>query len=132
MRQAGTLSPTRRAVPCSNTSGQRLLQRPLVPRRAYDCSPSGRKRRLGRSLRSVERPGLSPSLGTLSFRELFEPMDLVYAGPAAAWPLAEALVRQGKSVSLPRLPATSPVIPALRAAFRGRGVVIVTPAAGYP
>jgi CelD/BcsL family acetyltransferase involved in cellulose biosynthesis len=80
----------------------------------------------------VERPGLSPSLETLSFRELFEPMDLVYAGPAAAWPLAEALVRQGKSVSLPRLPATSPVIPALRAAFRGRGVVIVTPAAGYP
>jgi CelD/BcsL family acetyltransferase involved in cellulose biosynthesis len=80
----------------------------------------------------IQRRGLSGRLEALGGRELYEPMDLLYAEPQAACALAEALLREGRAVSLPRVPADSAVIGALQAAYRGRGVVRVVPAPNCP
>jgi CelD/BcsL family acetyltransferase involved in cellulose biosynthesis len=79
-----------------------------------------------------QRRGLDGRLETLGVRQLYEPMDLLYAGPQAARELAEALLREGRSVLLPRVPAGSAVIGALQAAFRRRGLVRVVPTHGCP
>jgi CelD/BcsL family acetyltransferase involved in cellulose biosynthesis len=61
---------------------------------------------------------------------LTEPMDFVYADPAALARLCNALARQGLPLDLRRLREDSPVVDGLRAAFRGRGLVHVS--AGKP
>jgi len=61
-----------------------------------------------------------------------EPADVCLAHPDAAMPLARALARLARPFMLPRLPAESPIVPALRKAMRGRGAVLVRPAPGTP
>lgn len=61
-----------------------------------------------------------------------EPADVCLADEDAAAPLARALARLGRPFMLPRLPAESPIIPAMRAAMRGRGTVLVRTAPGTP
>lgn len=61
-----------------------------------------------------------------------EPADVPVAGAAEADAIARALLRLGRPVILPRLPAESPLPEALRRAARRRGVVIVRPAPGTP
>jgi CelD/BcsL family acetyltransferase involved in cellulose biosynthesis len=80
----------------------------------------------------VERRGPDARLEALGVRQLYEPMDFLYAEPEAARELAEALVREGRALSLPRVPAVSPVIGALRAAYRRRGLVRIAPTHGCP
>jgi CelD/BcsL family acetyltransferase involved in cellulose biosynthesis len=64
--------------------------------------------------------------------ELSEPADALCADPAAAAPLAEALARQPRPLRLDRIPADSPLIPALARAMRGRGGLSVRPGVPMP
>jgi CelD/BcsL family acetyltransferase involved in cellulose biosynthesis len=65
-------------------------------------------------------------------QEVFEPGDAVCRDAAAAQRLARALARERRPIELARVPADSPLIPALEAAMRGRGRVSVRPATASP
>ncbi len=64
--------------------------------------------------------------------EVFEPGDALCAGEQGAALLAQVLARDPHALSLDRIPARSLLIPALRVAMRGRGLVSVRPARGCP
>jgi CelD/BcsL family acetyltransferase involved in cellulose biosynthesis len=59
--------------------------------------------------------------------QVFEPGDALCLTADSARPLAEAIVRSARALELERLPAASPLIPALRAAMRGKGWISVRP-----
>ena len=80
----------------------------------------------------TKEAGFPGRLETLGVREFYEPTDFLYADAGAARALADELAREGGPVSLRRLPADSPLVAALRAAYRGRGVVLVRPTYGCP
>ncbi|MDC3960209.1 GNAT family N-acetyltransferase [Polyangium jinanense] len=80
----------------------------------------------------VHHGGLSPSLLPAGAIELGEPVDLSRGGPGSLRALCQALARDRHPVHLPRVLATSPTIPALREAYRRRGVVRVGPAKPCP
>ena len=80
----------------------------------------------------IRRDDVVPRLELLGVDELGEPSDLLAADPSALALLADALVRTGQPVHLKRIPADSATVPALRRAYRGRGVVISRPHAAYP
>lgn len=80
----------------------------------------------------VKRAGSVERLELLETRALGEIADFIYASPDALVPVAAALVRSRLPIALDRLPADSPVVPALRQAYRGRALVIVRPAAASP
>ena len=63
---------------------------------------------------------------------VFEPGDALCRDPQSAGGLAEVLAHQLHPLDLQRLPATSPLIPALQAAMKGRGLVSVRPATPSP
>lgn len=54
-------------------------------------------------------------------REIWEPGDVLAAGPAALDELCGALCRQGLPLALGRVPSDSPTIPARRCSSWGRG-----------
>ncbi len=64
--------------------------------------------------------------------ELFEPADALCRSSAAARPLAELLARLPGPLDLDRIPAASPLIPALKAAMKSRGLVSIRPATPSP
>ncbi|MCB2068051.1 MAG: GNAT family N-acetyltransferase [Erythrobacter sp.] len=64
--------------------------------------------------------------------EVFEPGDALCADPQAALALARQLVADGRPLTFDRLPTTSLLIPALRTAMRGRGLVTLRPAVAHP
>ena len=64
--------------------------------------------------------------------EVHEPTDALLADADDAPLLARALVAQGRALSFDRLMAQSPLIPALRAAMKGRGWLSVRPATPCP
>ncbi len=64
--------------------------------------------------------------------EVFEPGDALFRDQAAVTALAETLARLSRPLDLDRIPAASPLIPALRAAMKGRGMVAVRPARASP
>lgn len=64
--------------------------------------------------------------------ELCEAGDALCRNPQSARPLAEAIARDRRAVDLDRIPAESPLIPALRAEMRGKGWVWVRPATPTP
>ena len=70
-------------------------------------------------------------LELLGVHELNEPMDLLYADPESLASLSTALAKLGSPVFLKRVSADSPMIGALRRAYRGRGLVICREVAGY-
>jgi CelD/BcsL family acetyltransferase involved in cellulose biosynthesis len=80
----------------------------------------------------VNRGRMVSRLEMLGVRELYEPMDFLYADPSHLPALANALAEMGAVLYLGRLPADSPVIAALRKAYRLRGWVHTLPAASYP
>jgi CelD/BcsL family acetyltransferase involved in cellulose biosynthesis len=80
----------------------------------------------------VEGAGTPSRLELLGVRELFEPMDFLYADRTALDAIAAAVAATGAPLCLGRVPADSPVIDALRKAYRGRGWVRVTPAPSCP
>ncbi|KRA81600.1 GNAT family N-acetyltransferase [Altererythrobacter sp. Root672] len=64
--------------------------------------------------------------------EVFEPGDALCRDSRSAQTLAQFLSRQARAVELHRVPANSSLIPALRAAMKGRGWVSVRPATACP
>jgi len=77
-------------------------------------------------------PGLFGRWRMPGAREVFEPGDALCESPEAARALAEVLAAQSRPVSLDRIPAESPLIPALVEAMRGQGIVVVRPAMACP
>lgn len=65
-------------------------------------------------------------------RELGEPVDLLAASPDALAELADELARRGRPIVLERVPARSPTIAALRAAFGGRARIRLEEAVSSP
>jgi CelD/BcsL family acetyltransferase involved in cellulose biosynthesis len=80
----------------------------------------------------VTGAGPIPRLEALGVRELFEPMDFLYADAAALAQLADRLARQPLPLLLQRVPAQSPLVDALERAFQGRGVVHAAPISPCP
>jgi CelD/BcsL family acetyltransferase involved in cellulose biosynthesis len=80
----------------------------------------------------VRRQRGRPRLELLGVDEIHEPMDFLYADPAALDQLAECLVHLGFPIFLKRIPAHSPVVAAMRRAYRGHGLVVCRPVAGCP
>jgi len=65
-------------------------------------------------------------------REVFEPADVLMGDSAVVPVLAQALARLPRPIALDRVPANSPLVPALRKAMRGRGLISVRPAVPCP
>ncbi|WP_374529356.1 GNAT family N-acetyltransferase [Novosphingobium sp.] len=65
-------------------------------------------------------------------REVAEPFDALCRDSAAALSLARALAVQRRPIDLARIPADSPLIPALQQAMRRHGLIRVRPAAPCP
>lgn len=63
---------------------------------------------------------------------LFEPFDAIIRDAAAAQALAARLAREPRPMEFARLPADSALIPALRTAMRGRGLIHTSPAIASP
>jgi CelD/BcsL family acetyltransferase involved in cellulose biosynthesis len=80
----------------------------------------------------VRRRRGMPRLELLGVDEIHEPMDFLYADPAALERLAECLIHMGLPLFLKRIPARSPAVAALRKAYRGHGLVLCRPVAGCP
>jgi CelD/BcsL family acetyltransferase involved in cellulose biosynthesis len=71
-------------------------------------------------------------LEALGVRELFEPMDFLYADATALAALADRLARQPLPLRLQRVPEGSPMVAALTRAFQGRGVIHSAPISPCP
>lgn len=71
-------------------------------------------------------------LEVLGAAALGEPADLAHDDPGALDELCRALARLRLPVLLTRVPASSPTVPAMQRAYRGRGAVICRPAKSYP
>lgn len=71
-------------------------------------------------------------LEMIGVKELYEPMDFLYADRSSLDHLARTLVEQGIAIWLRRLPADSPVLSAVKRAFRRRGLVHTLPVDPYP
>lgn len=76
--------------------------------------------------------GFPPRWNIPGAREVAEPFDALCRDSIAATQLAQALAAQRRLLDLARIPADSPLIPALRLAMKGRGLVRVRPAAPCP
>jgi CelD/BcsL family acetyltransferase involved in cellulose biosynthesis len=64
--------------------------------------------------------------------ELDEPSDVLASDEASLALLAEVLVRSGHPLLLKRIPAESPLVPALLRAYSGRGLVVRRRLSGFP
>jgi len=69
---------------------------------------------------------------TLLAAEMYEILDFLGADERAVAELARAIVHTGRPLYLKRVPAGAPVVAAIEAAYRGRGVVRRRPAGGSP
>jgi CelD/BcsL family acetyltransferase involved in cellulose biosynthesis len=69
---------------------------------------------------------------TLLAAEMYEILDFLGSDEAALRALAGAVARTGRPLFLQRVPTDSPVVGAIRAAYRGRGVVLKRAARGAP
>jgi CelD/BcsL family acetyltransferase involved in cellulose biosynthesis len=65
-------------------------------------------------------------------REIFEPVDALYRDGRSAERLADSLARLSRPVRLDRVPVHSHLLPALRRAMKGRGLVVFRPAVPCP
>jgi CelD/BcsL family acetyltransferase involved in cellulose biosynthesis len=66
------------------------------------------------------------------FKELSEPVDLIWANRQSLKSLITALTRLRTPLILDRLPADSPSIDIFKKAFHGKGVVLCREGVGYP
>jgi len=80
----------------------------------------------------VRANGVLGRLEHLGVEYLREPTDLVFSDPPALKNLANALVKLGSPLFLDRVPADSPTVAAVQAAYRGRGMVLIRRAQPYP
>ena len=77
-------------------------------------------------------PGYFGRLTVIGAHEVCEPGDILCRTPDAARSLAEAIVSDGRALELDRIPAGSELVPAFRAALRGKGWMSVRPATPTP
>lgn len=77
-------------------------------------------------------PGRFGRWTIIGAHEVCEPDDALCLDPQAARRLAEAIVNDRRALEVDRIPAGSPLIPALREAMRGKGLVSVRPATPTP
>ncbi len=77
-------------------------------------------------------PGTLARWTAVGAHEVCEPDDALSRDPQAARRLADAIVGDGRALEMDRIPAGSRLIPALRAALRGKGWMIVRPATPTP
>jgi hypothetical protein len=68
-----------------------------------------------------------PHLELLGARELSEPSDFVFRDLGALDALLAVLSRESTPLLLPRVPANSPAPEAIRASYRGRGLIVCRP-----
>jgi CelD/BcsL family acetyltransferase involved in cellulose biosynthesis len=78
------------------------------------------------------RSNASGRLELVGERQLHEATDFRYSRGEEVDALARAIVALGAPLRLGQVPQGSPVIPALRTAYRNRGLVVARPAAGCP
>lgn len=78
------------------------------------------------------RRGLLTRWHGAGVRQVYEPVDALCASPAAAAQLAGRLSRLWRPLRLDRIPAASPLVPALAAAMKGKGLVVTRPATACP
>jgi CelD/BcsL family acetyltransferase involved in cellulose biosynthesis len=71
-------------------------------------------------------------LEMIGVKELYEPMDFLYSDRSSLDILARNLAKRGIALWLRRLPADSPALPAIKMAFRRRGIVHTLPVDPYP
>jgi hypothetical protein len=71
----------------------------------------------------IKRRSIPRRLETIGVKELYEPMDFLYTDHSSLAALADNLAKQRTPLWLRRMPADSPVIAAVREAYRGRGEV---------
>ena len=72
------------------------------------------------------------TLELVGARNLYEPADFAYVDLEALAALAREVARRRSALFVPRIPATSPTVRALRRAFLGRGGLIVRDAGATP
>lgn len=78
------------------------------------------------------KPGRFARWMSVGAHEVCEPDDALCRNPQAALRLAKAIAKDGRALEVDRTPAGSPLIPALREAFRGKGWISVRPATPTP
>jgi CelD/BcsL family acetyltransferase involved in cellulose biosynthesis len=78
------------------------------------------------------RPGPFGRWTIIGAHEVCEPGDALCRTPEAARLLAEAIVGDRRAVEVDRIPASSPLVPAIREAMRKKGWVTVRPAIPAP
>lgn len=78
------------------------------------------------------KPGRFARWTTVAAHQVCEPDDALCRNPKAARLLADAIVGDSRAVELDRVPAGSELIPALRAALKGKGWMSVRPAIPTP
>lgn len=78
------------------------------------------------------RPGLFTRWHAAGARQIYEPVDALCRDLVAADRIAGKLARLSRPLRLDRVPATSPLVPALRAALKGRGLIVTRPAQASP
>lgn len=79
----------------------------------------------------VRRQGL-PRLELLGVKELYEPMDLLCSDLSALDQLASAIAELPLPIWIERVPGDSPLLAAVKKAYKRRGLVYISPAQGYP
>ncbi len=84
------------------------------------------------ALALLNRAGVLQPLSQPGVEELQEPTDLLYRNPAALEVLTQELARHRFSICFYRLPADSATLPALRRAYKGRGLIRVSPQGSCP
>lgn len=118
--------PTQAAHFIAALRGTLLADRPVILFAADDSHASAA------SLPLCLAPGPPARWSLPGATAVFEPGDALCRDADSAAKLARVLARQRRPLDLQRLPAASPLIPALRTAIRGRGWVSVRPAAPSP
>lgn len=78
------------------------------------------------------RRGILTRWHAAGVQQVYEPVDALCASTAAASALAGRLVRLWRPLRLDRIPADSALVPALKTAMKGRGVVVTRPATACP
>lgn len=124
--QAFATVPTQGAHFTAALGGTLLARTPIKLVEAVDADGTGAVLPLCRAAGRFARWRLPGA------QEVFEPGDALCRDAFSAARLARFLARQSRPVDLHRLPADSPLIPALQAAMKGRGRVSVRPARPSP
>lgn len=80
---------------------------------------------LGALLPMCRAPGRFSPWRMAGAREVFEPIDALYESPQAVRKLADRLTSERRALWFERVPAGSQLVPALRQAMKGKGLVSI-------